>query len=343
MVSGTENIRIPMQKRKDSIFIFRFEVVSVVLLYLLAAISIFLGVLFSSEWANRAVSTAFLLATVIIPIVSIAIAFGIQVIALIREGNERGERYRLEAKFLAAIDRCHGGSIVSRNFLGHLLDQWDVQMKGLSEGVVTIQKEYWLVCAQFYGLAKSKVECTSCIPLSYWQESGGNKELLRYKQLQIDNLIKHNICVRRTFIMNSITESNAKMFLEVANTQLHEGFCIYYIELSKIPPSQNTRLLARDFALIDSLVLMLGRQSGINQNVYYYDFFELGSSAMYPTKHAPALNLFSNRSDFLAGSAPELLIEKYRVPIHQLPILKEPKYKIYSDAILPQVRALKCW
>ena len=343
MAHWEKSRRLLRQIREVNIPLGSFEVVSIFLLYSIAVLSFIVGACFSSEWADQAVSTKFMLTGVIIPLTSVAVAFGVQILALRKDAKHREQRDRHEAKFLAGLDRCHGGSIVSRNFLGHLLDQWDAQMKSLSKGVVTIQDNYWSVCAQLYALAKNRVECTSYIPLEEWEKGSGSKGLLDYKRMQIECLINRHIYVGRTFIIDSIKKVNVKQFLEIVSTQLKEGFCIYYIDLSQTKPGRRRQLLARDFGLIDDLVLMLGRQSSINRGVYYYDFFELGSSAMHPSEHAPALDLMSNRREFFANGHAELHIEQARRRIDKFPMLNEPEYEIYRDAIMSQVEAIKCW
>lgn len=320
-----------------------FEVVSTLLLYTFAALSLLFAVYFSAEWADGGVSNKFLLSGVIFPFVAVATAFGIQIVALLRFATRREQQARSEAKFLAGLDRCHEGSIIRRSFLGHLLDQWDAHMDNLSEGVITIQKNYWSVCAELYDLARERVECTSRVPLEWWEEDGGNKALLDYKREQIEKLINRKIPVRRTFVIEKMEEWDTRKFLDIANAQLGEGFCIYYVDLSEVPLGKRG-LLAADFGLIDDLVLMLGRQSAADRGVYFYDFFELGSSSTYPKKHRPALDLMSDSgSGFLATGHAKLLIEQYGKSISEFPALNEPEHKTARDAIMSHVEAIKCW
>jgi hypothetical protein len=302
------------------------------------------GVLCADEWIQQSISTKFLLRITIIPFVSIAFAFGLQIISLFINAKEQEEKRKMEIKFLGAFDGCRGKSIIRRNFLGYLIDQWDMSMSNLSEGVITIQEDYWKVCSELYGLAKNTVECTSSVSINYWYHGPEeNLELLRYKEAQIRLLIKNGICVRRTFILNSLAPSaDTTTFLKVANIQLHEGFCIYYTDLSSEDPSLR-QLLSSDFALIDDLVLMLGRQSDINQSVFYYDFFELVSSSTYPLKHKPALDLIHNTSVLFDGGKPIPKVVFHRKRIDEFPLLFQPGYEEYRDSILPQARRLKCW
>lgn len=319
----------------------RFEIISVVLLYSIAGLSFFVGAIYSNEWVHRAVSTTFLVTVVVVPLFSIAVAFGIQIIALLREAREREENHRQEAHFLAALDKCRGKSIVGRNFLGHLLDQWDVQMSKLSRGVVSVQEGYWSVCIELYGLAVKLVECTSSIPIDYWDD---NTELLKYKDIQKERLVNRGVCVRRTFILDSLTPSRElTKFLDIAISQLHEGFYIYYIDLSAVRDDAIRQLLSTDFALIDDLILMLGRQSNMNKGVYYYDFFELALAGANVSEYEPALALMSNRAAFMEGSPPQVHISTHRKRLDELPLLNDKNYETHKLAIMQKAHQLKRW
>jgi hypothetical protein len=89
---------------------------------------------------------------------------------------------------------------------------------------------------------------------------------------------------------------------------------------------------------------MLGRQSDVNQSVYYYDFFELSCSRTYKAEHAAIFHLLKNPTEFLRGNDAVLLIRNYRKPVSQLPIFaSESTYNVHKAAIVQCEDTMQLW
>ena len=234
--------------------------------------------------------------------------------------------------FLNALEKSLTGSLLLRQFLVHLLGQWRNDTDRLQQGIITVQRNYWKVCADIFRLATRVVECTSAVTLEYWNEASGegNSELLAYKKAQKERLINRGIPVRRTFLFDSVTdETRMKTFLELALSQLNEGFCVYYVDLSSINDKDHRTIANADFALLDSDIIMLGRLSGVNQGVYYYDFFDLKAipgffqdteTSSLSSDFLRARQLFAKANAFgNVGGEPQLIIDSYRKHIAEFP------------------------
>ncbi|MBZ5497757.1 MAG: hypothetical protein LAP85_15245 [Acidobacteriia bacterium] len=326
----------------------RFAVWSIVILYAIATLSFLGNILSADEWRTKYVSMWFLVTVILIPFVSIAFSCAIQIVTLFMDMRSRELQYSRQSQFMAALEQCRDSSVVSRAFLTYLLQDWAVCMAKLQNGVVTIQSNYWSVCANLYDFAHDSVECTSLVPLKYWDELNpidSNKELLDYKDLQVRKLIAHGVKVKRTFILHKSDYSvreDCDRFLSIVTRQMTEGFMIYFIIVDDfdLQPELKDALL-KDFALIDDKILMLGRVSGLNQSVYHYDFFELQTIQKDPALFQPALRVFKNPNNVVAGDRPELLIATHRKKIDQFEKLADASYLAEKQAIGQHITRLK--
>ncbi len=318
--------------------------VTILLLYFVAATSFTVAVLGSSEWTSGAVSRVFLVAGVLIPFVTVAFAFAVQILSLSRDARDRQARLEQEVRFLGALHRCQGGPVIRRVFLAHLLDEWDVSMGKLQQGVITIQEKYWHVCSQLFDIARQSVECTSTVPLEYWDINSPNKneELLAYKELQRTTLVDPlGIPVSRTFILNDYSDdSQVQLFFDIAIRQLNEGFRIYYVLLNECEEDLRSVLLS-DLSLIDDTIFMLGRVVQSNRSVYCYEFFDLSSAGGNDKLFEPVLRLCSNPGDVRSGHPPKLMVTQHRKNVNEFPRLSEAKYLNEQKAIEALVQDLK--
>ena len=332
----------------------RLALVSTLLLYGLAGVAFVAGIMGSNEWRYRTVPYSFLITVIMLPFLSVAISFLLQTLAFIAEDRDQWERIRGISTFLNALDRCSSGSLTQRVFLGHLLDQWNADTQRLSSGIVTVQEKYWDVCARIFELATDAVECTSAVPLSYWDEDSpdANRELLRYKDAQKEKLLQQGVAVRRTFIFGSLAASGeVEHFLRIGLAQLQEGFCVYYVDLSSVSDPHDQTLASSDFALIDDKILMLGRMSGLNQSVYYYDFYDLQvipgffhtvPEQLYPDVFRTPRYLFE-RDQMGGNKGRQLTIGKYRRKITEFPSLDTAPYKHLKLGIETAAASVKGW
>src|SRR5437773_11787745 len=120
----------------------RFVVWSTIVLYMAAAVSFLANVLGSEEWKTKFISTSFLVTCIVLPFLSIALAFGIQIIALFVDMRQRESEISRRADFLAALEQCRDSSVISGAFLMYLLQDWSASMAKLQNGIVTIQSNY---------------------------------------------------------------------------------------------------------------------------------------------------------------------------------------------------------
>lgn len=326
----------------------RFAVWSTLVLYTVAAVSILCNVLGAEEWRTGFISTSFLVTVILVPFLSIAASFAIQIIALFLDMRWRENEMSRRADFLAALERCRDSSVVSGAFLMYLLQDWSASMARLQSGIVTIQSDYWSVCAKLYDFAHDCVECTSLVPLKYWDETDTasyNKELLGYKNVQAQKLVAKNIKVKRTFVLRRSDyqlKEDCERFLRVVTRQMTEGFLLYFIVLDEFDDQPELQeLLAKDFALIDDKILMLGRVSGINQSVYHYDFFELPAISRDPKAFEPALRLFVDSNQVIARGKAELIVAKYRKRIDAFERLGDGAYLAEKQAIDAHIQRLR--
>ena len=334
-----------------------FTIGSVILLYLIAAACFVANLLYSAEWTGSHISKGFLISVVLIPIVSTSLAFGLQVISLITESRLREERERFSSRFLVAIERSQIRSVIGKSFLVYLLEEWGSAMQRLGDGVITIQKDYWRVCSQLYELTHDEVDCTSMVPMGFWDNilssserpedsADPNLELIQYKESQRQILIEgRKISVKRTFILKREelkSEKQIRQFLEIVCRQLSEGFQIYYIWLDDYLEDQKIySALAQDFSLIDNRILMLGTMWGMSKTAYLYTFYDLSSIRRNPMLFEPSLQLMANRNKVISGELPELVIQNIRKRIDAIECLQQDTHNVYKTAIDSLIKSKK--
>lgn len=315
-----------------------FTIVTTILLYAVAVVTLLAGVVGADEWRSSYVSTRFLVTVIIVPFLALIFSYTFQVIALFADFAAKAERVRQESKFLRTLDRSHAQSKTARLFFTHLLDEWVAGMERLEQGVVTVQANYWSVCSQLYEIAKGRVECTSLVPLEDWASAYNlqtENELYGYLETQKSHLLARGIPVRRTFLLSERDGAGGgdlRPFFDLATRQLGEGFAVWFVDLTSISDPAIRATLMKDFALIDDQVVMLGRFSHTNQHVYNYDFYELPSAKHAPRLFEPAMELFKNPTEVIAGASPSLRIEDYRQRIDAHPAILEQPYQVYSAA-----------
>jgi uncharacterized membrane protein (DUF485 family) len=221
-----------------------FEFWTTIVLYVIAILSFVVGISLSHEWIHNVIPAAFVTSVVVVPIVAITFAFLVQIISLMQDSEARLDRVRSESEFLSAIERCQRQSIIQQMFLGLLLKKWGSSLKSLNAGLITIQEGYWDVCADFHALARKCVECTSAVPLAYWEK---NDELKLYLQRQVNDLVSQRITVTRTFILGSKwSKDEWEIFFRVVVSQLQQGFYVFYIALDDLGEDTNIAYLTSD-------------------------------------------------------------------------------------------------
>ncbi len=305
-------------------------------------VSFIFGAALSTELSSGKVSAKFLFLIVILPGFSVISIFFVQTVLSRHESLVRERKSRAESTFLAALDESVSSTPAKSQFLANLLAKWHRDMDSLRQGKLTIHDTYWDVCSDLFRLAKNAVECTSAVPIEFWdsESSKWNPELDNYKRFQQRELIGKGISVRRTFVFESFKKEDAdeievdwEPFLKIALEHLKSNFAVYYLFLDEAGTHKHD--LSYDLALIDTDVLMVGRTSSINTGVFYYDFYELTPATIQSESFKPTLNgVLSNYEQMLSNRAKAALrIQEHRKRIESFPALKEKAYAVDCEAI----------
>ena len=298
--------------------------VTTYLLYLIAATSVIASVFTSTEWQATAASHAFILTAIIVPFLSIAIAFAFQWSSQRSDFARELRRLREHSRFLSLLEGVlfpHSNpndigsakdprSLLLREIMyGKLLEEMGGKLQKLSkDGIIEAFENYWEFAASFYALARESVECTSLIPIADYSK----QDMRRYLEMQRTQLVSRNIPVSRTFIFEESPKGDhEKQFRQLCFEQAKMGFCLYYIILNECELGVGHKeILLNDFALIDGDILQLGTYSyRTAQEVLYYEFY-----ALDPT-NLPAMPT-RVRSLFVPGAREHLLLmQTYRKPM----------------------------
>lgn len=317
-----------------------FSVITIILLYVVAIVSFLAAILFSDEWKNRTISMGLTLGSIVIPIIAITAAFGVQIILLfidsktrekelLKSAEEQLWKSSKESKFLQALEQCNVESGIRRVFLGYHVQEWAASMENISNGRMTIHKDYWDVCAELNRFAHKIVECTSVIPIEKWHKNsvGCDKALIEYKNDQ-KTMIRKNIEIKRTFILtrdNTKDKDYVNKFYDVVSEHAEDGFILFYLILDDIMPAIKERV-EKDFSVMDNNLVMIGRLDSSNRNIYYYDFYDLTylvGKIENRVLFGSALELFSNIDDIFAGQMPKPIIAGHRDSIEKFPSFSE--------------------
>ncbi len=313
------------------------------LLYLTGIVSFIIASFTSDEWVNGLISARFVLTGIVLPIFLISIAFLIQMIALILDFYDRVAIYIEESKFLTALENTAVKTGMHRLFLCHLIEQWRNNTRQLTKGLLSIHHDYWTACSTFFEYGRYIAECTSVIPLSWWDEDSEDcdAKLLEYKEIQKSVLIRHNVTVRRTFVLTEMP--NNDLFFKIVIQQLVEGFQLFYIKLYNLKGLESDLLdkLKTDFLLLDDIILMVGKLPEKTRSLYYYDFHILKEAInSYELHKGDIEKVFSKPEGVITGQfsvhelSSYLHIRQHRKPIKEFDAFSVAKYKAPIDSIL---------
>lgn len=293
------------------------------ILYAAGVISFVFGIFGSDEWLNKTIPTSFVLTGIVIPIFLISLAFLIQIIALVLDFYDKVATYTEQSKFLKALENTSVKTTIHRIFLSHLVEEWQKDVDVLSKGRISIHRDYWHACSNFFDYAKHFAECTSAVPLEWWDRdnAGSDKGLLEYKEIQKSKLISRGITVRRTFIFTERPDKD--LFTKIVEEQLNDKFDLFYIKLYELAlPEELKNNLLTDFLLMDNNLLMVGKFQEGKRSVYYYDFHILSESLDSFKEHKDDLNkVFSDPKKIITENISvdkipsQLFIRKHRKPI----------------------------
>ncbi len=318
----------------------RILITLTILLYFGGIISFVFGIFFSEEWINESIPIKFIYTGIVIPVFIIAVSFLIQIIAIILDFYDRVTIYTEQSKFLSALEKCSIKTNIHRLFLSHLVDQWQDDVDHLNKGLISIHHNYWEACANFFEYATQLIECTSSVPLVWWDKDSPecDQNLLKYKELQKKIFISRGIKVNRTFILEKKPQN--ELFFKVIQNQLNEKFYLYYIKLYDIEIDIDLKeKLLTDFLLMDNKLLMVGKFQEGNRSVYYYDFHILSDFLEDPNIHLPDIGkIFINPEKVHLLNLRELqknmYLQQHRKPIYEYDDFLTGSYKAIIDSIL---------
>ncbi|NQU87278.1 MAG: hypothetical protein HQ541_16105 [Mariniphaga sp.] len=325
----------------------RILITFTILFYAGGILSFVFGIFASDEWINKTIPTTFILTGVVIPILLISFAFLIQIIALILDFYDRVTIYTEQSKFLSALENTSIKTNIHRLFLSHLVEQWQNDVDYLTKGLISIHHNYWNACSNFFDYANQIVECTSSVPLEWWDKDDENNcdsELLEYKELQKSKFISRRIRVCRTFILSERPDSN--LFFKIVKEHLLEKIYLYYIKLYDLDLDKESRNnLQTDFLLMDNKLLMVGKFQEEKRNVYYYDFHIMTEILDTFNIHKEDLTkIFKDPTEIAVKQLNvndlhgNLLIRQHRKPIYEYDDFMSGDYSAIINGILTKTK-----
>ena len=296
-----------------------------VLLYSLGVISLVVGLIFSQEVLLKQIPISFLVWVILVPIFILALSFIVQITALMLDFFERVKTFEEQSSFMKSLEMSNFNSNFNRLFITILLEQWKKDIENQNKGILTVHHDYWEICSQFFEFSYNTVECTSVIPLEWWNESSPHHDvsLKKYYDLQTQKLIGRKIKVRRTFILSE-PPNDINLFIRLVCQQIANGFEIYYIKLYEAirDPILKNRLMT-DFLLMDDKLLMVGKTPYNSRSVYQYDFHIMKEITQNYSPHQTDLtNIFVDPTKVISGNSKieelvrELHIKRYRKHIN---------------------------
>lgn len=330
--------------------------ISIFLLYFIAIVSFFTGIFTATNWSTNEFSKGFIAKNIILPFLAVSLSFAIQIISLVvnnkkitKLAEQNTEDIRDQSMFLSALENVTLGPGFRRVLLSKLVEEWSLNLKKLSKGIMTIHRNFWDVCTEVYEFSKNggEIETTSLLPISEWKE---NENLVKYNRYLQKLKKNNNVKISRTFIFEqqylhnefyiNDTENLDKekvdfFFDEIVSKQIEMGFDLYYIILDDIEDEFVRSNLQTDFAMMDNSILMIGVYP--DQTVYSYEFYDLDCLVGQTTSSDDSAfrlvrKVINNFYDVCDGKTPELLIDstdsstglKYRKRIEDFNLFGNP-------------------